>query len=99
MVNTFDDSMLAIIEKIDLQQTPDDTLVRRVNEMWFGWLRTLVSGIFGSYHPIQPTSESVVQMILAAIEKRYLDERLQGETDIRCSCENANLKRGPLIFL
>ena len=99
MVNTFDDSMLAIIEKIDLQQTPDDTLVRRVNEMWFGWLRTLVSGIFGSYHPIQPTSESVVQMILAAIEKRYLDERLQGETYKEGSSGFTNRERGLFIHM
>lgn len=99
MAETYNDSVSAILEKIDLLQSPDDTLVQRVNKRWFGWLRTLVSGIFDTYHPIQPTSESAVQMILAANEKHYLDQRTQGETYKEGSSGFANRERGLYIHM
>lgn len=99
MTNMRDDSTLSILEKIDLRESPDDTLVQRVNEMWFGWMRALVSGIFDSYSPIPPTSESVVQMILKANEDHYIAKRSESETYPEGSSGYVNRERGLYIYM
>jgi len=67
----------SILNLIDLEHAPDETRVSRVNAMWYGWLRDLVSSVFNfnSWPPRYASSEAAVSEIVTAIEKKYLEER------------------------